>query len=104
MTEFTGSPHPTGSYQPHIRADCAEVIAEVWTLLDGECTPETREKLRDHLEKCPGCLGHYGLEERIKELIARKCRGEKAPEGLRERLRLEIRRTTIIHGEASWPS
>lgn len=77
---------------------CAQVIAEVWTLLDGECTPESREKLRRHLEDCPGCLKHYGLEERIKALIATKCKGEKAPEALRERLRLEIRRTTIIRG------
>jgi mycothiol system anti-sigma-R factor len=79
-----------------IKAECAEVIAEVWTLLDGECTPETREKLRKHLEECPPCLRLYGLEERIKGLIATKCRGEKAPDGLRERLRIEISRTTII--------
>jgi hypothetical protein len=32
----------------------------------------------------------------MKALISTKCRGEKAPEGLRERLRLEISRTTII--------
>jgi anti-sigma factor (TIGR02949 family) len=44
----------------------------------------------------PPCFRLYGLEERIKALIATKCRGEKAPEGLRERLRLEISRTTII--------
>ncbi|KZS61805.1 MAG: mycothiol system anti-sigma-R factor [Mycobacterium pseudokansasii] len=80
----------------HGYVGCAEVIAEVWTLLDGECTAETRQKLRQHLEDCPGCLKHYGLEERIKLLIATKCKGEKAPEGLRERVRLEIRRTTII--------
>ena len=77
-------------------ADCRQVIAEIWTLLDGECTPEAREKLREHLEACPECLRHYGLEERIKALIARKCKGEKAPEHLRERLRLEISRTTIF--------
>ena len=80
----------------HGGVGCAEVIAEVWTLLDGECTPETREKLRQHLEACPGCFQHYGLEERIKALVASKCQGEKAPDTLRERLRLEIRRTTII--------
>ena len=79
-------------------ADCRQVIAEIWTLLDGECTPEAREKLREHLEACPECLRHYGLEERIKTLIARKCKGEKAPEHLRERLRLEISRTTIFRG------
>ena len=60
--------------------------------------------LRQHLEACPGCFKHYGLEERIKALIATKCRGEKAPEALKERLRLEIRRTTIIRSQTSWPS
>ena len=78
--------------------ECAAVIAEVWTLLDGECTAETRDKLRHHLEACPGCLRHYGVEERIKHLIAVKCGGDKAPETLRARLLLEISRTTIIKG------
>jgi hypothetical protein len=36
------------------------------------------------------------VEERVKRLIAAKCGGEKAPHGLRERLRIEISRTTII--------
>jgi mycothiol system anti-sigma-R factor len=76
--------------------ECAALIAEVWTLLDGECTPETRDKLREHLEACPDCLRHYGLEERIKQLIAKKCSGEKAPDRLRQRLMMEISRTTII--------
>lgn len=75
------------------------MIAEVWTLLDGECTSETRERLRHHLEECPACLRHYGVEERIKTLIAAKCSGEKAPHYLLERVRLEIRRTTIITRE-----
>ena len=99
MTEFSptsGHGDPSEDTGPRIKAECAEVIAEVWTLLDGECTAETREKLRKHLEECPPCFRLYGLEERIKALIATRCRGEKAPEGLRERLRLEISRTTII--------
>ena len=56
------------------------------------------EKLRHHLDECPACLRYYGVEERIKGLIASKCSGEKAPEGLRQRLRVEISRTTIIRG------
>ena len=81
-----------------IKAECAEVLAEVWTLLDGECSPEKQAKLKQHLEDCPPCFQVYGLEERIKGLISTKCRGERAPEGLRERLRIEISRTTIIRG------
>jgi len=99
MSEFAG-PGGTRADDSHSHGalGCAEVIAEVWTLLDGECTPEAREKLRQHLEACPGCFKHYGIEERIKAVIATKCGGEKAPQGLRERLRLEIQRTTIIRG------
>lgn len=79
---------------------CAQVIAEVWTLLDGECTPENRDRLRQHLEACSECFEHYGIELRIKELISIKCSGETAPDGLRDRLRLEFSRTTIIREEA----
>ena len=88
---------PIGPVDPE-HPECAAVIAEVWTLLDGECTVETRDKLRLHLEECPTCLRHYGVEEKIKRLIATKCSGEKAPEGLRQRLQIEISRTTIERG------
>ena len=71
---------PVGPVDPD-HPECASVIAEVWTLLDGECTEDTRAKLRRHLEECPACLRHYGVEERIKALIATKCSGERAPEG-----------------------
>lgn len=77
-------------------ADCAVVMAEVWMLLDGECTESETARLRLHLEECPACLRHYGVEERIKRLIADKCSGERAPETLVQRVRLEISRTTII--------
>ncbi|MDI3314855.1 MAG: mycothiol system anti-sigma-R factor [Mycobacterium sp.] len=100
MTEFScgrnPADHPGHVGGSEFTLDCRQVIAEIWTLLDGECTPDTRKKLRQHLEDCPECLRYYGLEERIKALISKKCSGEKAPERLRERLRLEIRRTTII--------
>jgi mycothiol system anti-sigma-R factor len=77
-------------------ADCSLVIRQVWTLLDGEVTDGSRDELRRHLEQCPACLRHYGVEERIKKLIATKCSGEKAPAYLVERVRMEISRTTII--------
>lgn len=76
--------------------DCAIVIRQVWALLDGEVTDDAREELQQHLDHCPACLRHYGVEERIKRLIGEKCRGEKAPSYLVERVRLEISHTTII--------
>ncbi len=94
--EFTFRP-PVGPVDPE-HPECAAVIAEVWTLLDVECSAESRDKLKHHLEECPACLRHYGVEERVKRLIATKCSGEKAPETLRARLRMEISRTTIISG------
>lgn len=98
MTEFSCGSGESGADDSHTEAECVAVIAEVWTLLDRECTSQTRDKLRRHLEECPGCLRHYGLEERIKVLVAKKCSGEKAPQGMRERLRVQISRTTIIRG------
>jgi mycothiol system anti-sigma-R factor len=87
---------PVGPVDPE-HPECAAVIAEVWTLLDGECSDESRDILKHHLEECPTCLRHYGVEERVKRLIATKC-SEKAPDALRARLRIEISRTTIIRG------
>lgn len=96
MSEFPGQGDTSAVSDPRTKAECAELIAEVWTLLDGECTAENRQKLKQHLEECPPCLRLFGIEEQFKALIATKCSGDKAPEGLRERLRLEIRRTTIM--------
>src|SRR5690625_2832131 len=96
MTDHSPGCGAPGADEPPLGMGCSEVVAEVWTLLDGECTPADKEKLRRHLEECPECLRHYGLEERIKTLIARKCSGDKAPRSLYERVRLQISRTTII--------
>jgi mycothiol system anti-sigma-R factor len=92
------SVHPDGEQaDPDAgHTDCAVVIREVWAMLDGEVTDDERERLRHHLDQCPACLRHYGVEERIKKLIATKCSGEQAPSYLVERVRLQITRTTII--------
>jgi mycothiol system anti-sigma-R factor len=86
---------PMGPVDP-AHPECASVVAEVETLLDGECTDETRDRLKQHLEECPTCLDAHGLAVRVKRLVATKCSGEKAPEGLRARLQVQISRTTII--------
>jgi len=76
--------------------DCSAVIADVWLLLDRECDEHSRTRIQQHLENCGACFEAYGIEEKIKSLIGRKCGGEHAPAGLRERLSIEIRRTVIL--------
>ncbi|MFT4128301.1 MAG: mycothiol system anti-sigma-R factor [Gordonia sp. (in: high G+C Gram-positive bacteria)] len=79
------------------RLDCSAVIADVWLLLDNECHPDARARLQQHLDICPSCLAHYGIERQLKALINRKCGGEQAPAGLRERLTIEIRKSVVVH-------
>ncbi|HEX5119477.1 MAG TPA: mycothiol system anti-sigma-R factor [Pseudonocardiaceae bacterium] len=81
-----GKPHDT---------DCSQVLAEVWRLLDGECSGEERLKLEQHLDECGPCLEQYGIEEHLKELLARKCGGDHAPDGLKAKLRASIRQVVV---------
>ena len=81
-----GKPHET---------DCSQVIAEVWLLLDRECSAERRRKLEQHLDECGPCLEQYGIEEHLKALLARKCGGEHAPDALKEKLRASIRQVVV---------
>jgi mycothiol system anti-sigma-R factor len=71
-----GKPHET---------HCAEVLAEVWLFLDHECDAERRRLLERHLDECTPCLAEYGLDEKLKKLLATKCSGEHAPDGLPSR-------------------
>ncbi|SFP33489.1 mycothiol system anti-sigma-R factor [Amycolatopsis arida] len=75
------------------KVNCDEALAEIYLLLDKECSPDHEAELRRHLERCPPCLEQYGIDEQIKQLLARKCGGEHAPEDLRRRLRATIRKT-----------
>jgi mycothiol system anti-sigma-R factor len=71
--------------------DCSEVLAEVWLFLDHECDQDRRRLLARHLDECAPCLAEYGIDEKLKALLARKCGGEQAPDGLKDRLREQIR-------------
>jgi len=81
--------------QPH-ETDCAEVLAEVWMFLDNECDKERRALLARHLDECAPCLAEYGLEEKLKRLLAAKCGGEQAPPALREQIRVAVLRQAQV--------
>lgn len=78
---------------PDMELDCTAVLADVWLMLDGECDDATRARLQHHMEHCSPCIEAYGIEEKIKSLLSRKCGGDRAPASLRERLTIELRRT-----------
>ncbi len=86
----------TGTNPEFESLDCTTVLADVWLLLDNECDPGARTRLQEHLDRCPACLAQYGIEQQIKALIGRKCGGDRAPQGLAERLRVQIRQSTTL--------
>ncbi|MET9485550.1 MULTISPECIES: mycothiol system anti-sigma-R factor [unclassified Nocardia] len=73
--------------------DCTAVLADVWLLLDNECDETIKARLQEHINRCSPCIEAYGLEEKLKSLLNRKCGGERAPDSLRARLTMEIRTT-----------
>ena len=75
----------------HHETDCSEVLAEVWLFLDQECDKDRRALLAQHLDECGPCLAEYGIDEKLKRLLASKCGGDVAPDGLKARLRQQIR-------------
>lgn len=70
--------------------DCYEVLAEVYVYLDLECDESRRRLIERHLRRCSGCMREYGIEQKVKDLVARCCGAESAPQELRECLRLRI--------------
>lgn len=85
----------------HHATDCSEVLAEVWLFLDQECDGERRALLSKHLDECGPCLAEYGLDEKLKKLLATKCGGEHAPDGLKDRLRKQIRYAVLEQAEVT---
>ncbi len=72
--------------------DCRAVLERLYLYLDGESAGEECATIQLHLEHCMSCLHHYGLEREFKELVHRKCREGTVPEGLSDRIRLQIRK------------
>ncbi|WP_344952687.1 mycothiol system anti-sigma-R factor [Sphaerisporangium flaviroseum] len=72
-----GKPHDT---------DCKEVLDKVYTFLDGELDARRRSDIREHLDECGPCLEEYGLEQVVKQLVAKHCGCDTAPDELRSKV------------------
>ncbi len=74
--------------------DCATALANMFFFLDHELAKADQDEIQRHLEDCAPCLRKYDLERTVKTLVARSCT-ERAPEGLRERVLVQIREVHI---------
>ncbi|MDP9865263.1 MULTISPECIES: mycothiol system anti-sigma-R factor [Streptosporangium] len=72
-----GKPHAT---------DCREVLDKVYTYLDGELDENNCVDIREHLDECGPCLEEYGLEQVVKQLVAKHCGCDRASEDLRAKV------------------
>jgi mycothiol system anti-sigma-R factor len=71
---------------------CAEVLARVYSYLDGEIRDTDLAQVRQHLDECGPCLREYGLEEAVNRLV-RNCCGAEAPRtGLEAKVLIRIRK------------
>ena len=69
--------------------DCVEFLDRIVRLIDNELEEGDCAIVRAHIETCSPCLERYDLQRTVKALVARSC-SEQAPDGLRERVRVQI--------------
>lgn len=74
---------------------CSSVLRDVWMFLDDEMDAEARARVQQHLDECSPCLEEAGLDRKLKELLHRKCGGDRAPEHLRARVVASLQVTTV---------
>jgi mycothiol system anti-sigma-R factor len=75
--------------KPH-EVPCSEVLARVYSYLDGEIEDMSFSQIRQHLDECGPCLREYGLEEAVKRLVQKCCGAEAAPTTLRTKVLVRI--------------
>jgi mycothiol system anti-sigma-R factor len=63
--------------------------------IDGECNEARRVLIKQHLDECAPCLRKYGIEDEVKALVHRCCGNDRAPDSLRERIRVRLAEVTI---------
>jgi mycothiol system anti-sigma-R factor len=77
---------------------CAEFLERIVCLLDNELEAGDVDEVRAHLDECAPCLHSYDLQRTVKALVARSCT-ERAPESLRQRVRVQIQQIQVSYTE-----
>jgi anti-sigma factor, TIGR02949 family len=87
-----GNPHET---------DCNDVLDRVYDYLDGELDDDWYVEIRRHLDECGPCLKQYGLDQIVKQLVARHCGCDPVPEDLRAKVLSRIEQVRVEMVRAS---
>lgn len=77
--------------------DCSDVLNRLDVFLDHELNDRalTYAEIEAHLHECSPCLSEYDLERVVKEVLARSCACEHAPDELRIRVLARIREVRV---------
>ncbi|WP_235735884.1 mycothiol system anti-sigma-R factor [Nocardioides alcanivorans] len=79
--------------------DCADYLERIVFLIDNELDEADCSDVRRHLDECGPCLHKYDLELTVKQVVARSC-SEQAPDGLRQRVLVQLRQVQVRINEA----
>ena len=86
-----GNPHDT---------ECSEVLARIYSYLDGELDQSGSPDIAQHLDECGPCLKEYGLEEAVKKLVRKHCGCDPVPRDLRAKVLDRIKKVQAGLAEA----
>jgi len=68
------------------KTPCGEVLARVYTYIDGELEDASCAEIQQHLDECGPCLREYGLEESVKRLVGKSCGCDPVPADLKAKV------------------
>ena len=74
--------------------DCVEFLDRIVYFIDNELDEADCAVVQVHLRECGPCLERYDLQRTVKALVARSC-SEAAPDGLRERVQVQLRAVRV---------
>lgn len=77
--------------------DCGEMVARLYSFLDGELTDERRRHIQEHLDRCPSCFGAFDFEAELRMIVVSRVRSH-VPEHLAARIRFSIGGATASPG------
>ncbi|MEL4151828.1 mycothiol system anti-sigma-R factor [Corynebacterium bovis] len=77
------------------RSECEELLTVLYEYVDGSTDDRTRARLQDHVDRCPSCLEHLGIEQQVRQILRTRCTAS-APSDLRRRIVSALRTETTV--------